>query len=277
MDYSSRAKNPRVLVISCMRQQNGLAYQVVGDKYLRALVEGAGVLPLMLPLIVDQDGHCPLLDDALALADGLFLPGSYSNVSPDRYDAARHPDNQHADEARDALALAAIPRALALNLPVFAVCRGMQELNVAQGGTLHQSVRSVEGYDDHREDPTTSLDAMYAPAHAVTPVAGACLASLLGQGRFQVNSLHAQGIDRLGAGLTVEAHADDGLIEAISVTGYPGFAMGVQWHPEWQHDKSRQSQTLFRAFGDACRDYRARRQATVIDALIDASATIFSA
>ena len=231
-------------------------------------------MPMAMPMIVDDAGRCPLLDEAIEMADGLFLPGSYSNMAPGRYGAAQHPDNQWLDETRDAVALAAIERAVALNLPLFAVCRGLQELNVAMGGTLHQSVRTVEGYDDHREDQAASLDAMYAPAHLVTPVAGSGFGAIVGQAGFRVNSLHAQGIDRLARGLVAEAHAEDGLIEAVRVAAHTGFALGVQWHPEWQYDQTPQSQALFKAFGAACGAYRARRQAALIHALIDVAVPV---
>lgn len=154
-------------------------------------------------------------------------------------------------------------------MPVLAVCRGFQELNVVCGGTLHQRVHEVPGLDDHREDDDAPMDTQYGPAHVVHLTPGGLLHTLAG-GRddVHVNSLHKQGIAQLGAGLAVEAVAPDGLIEAVSVVDAPAFALAVQWHPEWRHAQDPLSTAIFRAFGDACRARRhARTQAACSAAL----------
>jgi putative glutamine amidotransferase len=132
------------------------------------------------------------------------------------------------------------------------VCRGFQELNVAYGGTLHQHVHDVPGFRIHKENPDDPLDVQYGPSHAVTFTPGGVLAGITGVAGARVNSLHSQGIDRLGDGLAVEALADDGLIEAVVVRDAPGFTLGVQWHPEWKVSDDPVSMAIFRAFGKAC-------------------------
>jgi putative glutamine amidotransferase len=146
-----------------------------------------------------------------------------------------------------------IPRAIAAGLPVLAICRGFQEMNVAFGGTLHQRLHEVSGYLDHREDESAALDVQYGPAHEVLLEPGGTLQKIAGQDRLQVNSLHWQGIETLGKDLAVEARAPDGVIEAFRVSSAPNFALSVQWHPEWQFEKNPFSRALFAAFGDASR------------------------
>jgi putative glutamine amidotransferase len=157
------------------------------------------------------------------------------------------------DPHRDATTLSLIPRAVASGIPVFGVCRGFQEMNVAMGGTLHQRVHEVAGFNDHREDKEQSLDVQYAPAHEVVLEPGSLLRSLASGDRIQVNSLHGQGVDRLAPDLVIEARAPDGLVEAFRVRSAPSFALAVQWHPEWQVMRNPFSQALFAEFGKAAR------------------------
>ena len=138
-------------------------------------------------------------------------------------------------------------------LPLLAICRGFQELNVAYGGTLHQRLHEVPGLLMHKEDETQPLESQYAPAHEVRLTRGGLLARIAGRDEIKVNSLHSQGIDRLGDGLAVEGQATDGVVEAVRVADAPGFAVAVQWHPEWQVLKNDFSKALFAAFGDAAR------------------------
>jgi putative glutamine amidotransferase len=143
-------------------------------------------------------------------------------------------------------------------VPLFALCRGFQELNVVLGGTLHQHVHEVEGYHDHRENPDEPLDVQYGPSHDVHLVEGGLLRDLAGKDTVTVNSLHSQGVARLANGVTVEALADDGLIEAFRVDSAKGFALAIQWHPEWKVMENGFSMAIFKAFGDACRAYAGR-------------------
>ena len=186
--------------------------------------------------------------------DGLLLSGSPSNVEPARYGAAKdHTPDRH-DPERDETTLPLIRAALARGLPVLAICRGIQELNVALGGSLHQQVQDIPGRMDHRGGSGSNAH-RYRAKHAVALSGG--LAGIFGKPGIMVNSLHEQGIDRPGEGLVVEAVAPDGMIEGVRVAGAPGWAFGVQWHPEWGYADNADSMALFRAFGDACRAYSA--------------------
>ena len=157
------------------------------------------------------------------------------------------------DPARDLTTLNLIPKAIAKGVPVLAICRGFQEMNIALGGTLWQKVQDVPGMRDHREDKEQPLDVQYAPAHEIELVRGGYLHGLAGADRVVVNSLHSQGVQTLGGNLEIEARAPDGLIEAFRVSNAPGFALAVQWHPEWQVLKNPFSHAMFAAFGDAAR------------------------
>ncbi len=231
-------------------------FQMVGEKYLRALINGADALPLMTPVMPDEVD----IDELLAQFDGVFLTGSYSNVEPHHYDGEPSEEGTLHDPHRDAVTLPLVKRALERGVPVFAVCRGFQELNVALGGTLHQKVHEVPGYHNHLENKDDPLDVQYGPSHEVNLVEGGLLHRLAGSDRVMVNSLHAQGVARLADGVTVEAVADDGLIEAFRVDDAAGFSLAVQWHPEWQVMENGFSMAMFKAFGDACRLRAGERQ-----------------
>ncbi|HEX9207550.1 MAG TPA: gamma-glutamyl-gamma-aminobutyrate hydrolase family protein, partial [Steroidobacteraceae bacterium] len=169
------------------------------------------------------------------------------------------PDTWH-DPHRDATTLPLIPRVVAAGMPLFAICRGFQEMNVAYGGTLWQKVQEVPGFADHRENKEDPLEVQYAPVHEVELVPGGELHRIAGRDRVEVNSLHAQGVQRLGDGLEIEARAPDGLVEGFRVRQAPGFALAVQWHPEWQVMKNPFSRALFAAFGAAARAHAKGRR-----------------
>ena len=229
---------------------------MVGEKYLRALFEAADVLPLMMPALAD---HVEI-DELLARLDGIFLTGSYSNIEPHHYGGEPSVEGTLHDPHRDAVTLPLTRRALEQGVPLFAVCRGFQELNVALGGTLHQKVQEVPGYNNHLENKNDPLDVQYGPSHPVNLPENGLLRGLLGSDTAMVNSLHEQGVAKLADGVTVEAVAEDGLIEAFRVDDVPGFALAVQWHPEWKATENEFSGVIFRAFGDACRERAKRRQ-----------------
>jgi putative glutamine amidotransferase len=224
-------------------------FHMAGEKYIQAVAAGANAVPVLVPALGSELDLRSLLD----ACDGLLLTGSASNVEPHQYGGpASEPGTLH-DPDRDATTLPLISRAVTAGLPVLAICRGFQEMNVAFGGTLHQRLHEIPGHFDHREDESAPLEVQYGPAHEVLLEPGGILRDLAGGERLQVNSLHWQGIDRLGAGLAVEARAADGLIEAFRVAAAPSFALSVQWHPEWQFDKNPFSSALFAAFGEASR------------------------
>ncbi|MDH3612747.1 MAG: gamma-glutamyl-gamma-aminobutyrate hydrolase family protein [Gammaproteobacteria bacterium] len=231
-------------------------FHVVGEKYLQALIDGADALPLIIPVLAEHID----IDDILRHVDGVLLTGSPSNVEPHHYDGEPSEPGTLHDPHRDAATLPLTRRALDAGVPLLAVCRGFQELNVVLGGTLHQKVHEVPGYHTHRENPDDPLDAQYGPSHAVNLVAGGMLHKLAGATTVTVNSLHSQGVARLASGVTVEAVADDGLIEGFSVDSVHGFAVAVQWHPEWKVTQDDFSMAIFKAFGAACREYAGRRQ-----------------
>ena len=225
-------------------------FHVVGDKYARAVLDAAGGLPLLIPALAEELG----LDELLARLDGVMFTGSHSNVEPHHYSGPPSEPGTLHDPARDATTLPLIRKAVAAGVPVLGICRGFQEMNVAFGGTLHQKVHEVEGRHDHREDTSLELDVQYGPLTRLFSSRGGCCTALTGQDRIQVNSLHSQGIDRLGPGLAVEARAPDGLIEAFRVEHAKAFAVAVQWHPEWKVMSNPFSRALFAAFGAAARE-----------------------
>lgn len=241
-------QKPVVLIPADVKQMGDHPFHAVGQKYLMAVAEAAGALPLLVPAISDYID----LDELLALADGVLLTGSPSNVHPSHFGQAVHDMTLPLDPARDALTLKLIHTCIAQSVPLLAICRGFQELNVAFGGSLHQAVHEVAGKMDHREPDDLTLDEQYAVSHPVKIVPQGLLASIVGVDEMMVNSLHGQGVDQLGAGLKAEAYAPDGLIEAVSVAEAKAFTLGVQWHPEWKVTQNPQYLAIFKAFGEAC-------------------------
>jgi len=225
-------------------------FHMVGEKYARAVLDASGAAPLLIPSLADELGF----DELLQRLDGLLFTGSPSNVEPHLYEGAPSAPGTLHDPARDATTLPLIRKAVRAGVPVFGICRGFQEMNVAFGGTLHQKLHEVPGYLDHRDDGSQPLEVQYGPAHDVTLEPGGVLRSLAASERIQVNSLHNQGIDRLGAELAVEARAPDGVIEAFRVRDAQRFALAVQWHPEWKVMSNPFSRALFAAFGQASRE-----------------------
>jgi putative glutamine amidotransferase len=225
-------------------------FHMVGEKYARAVLDAAGAAPLLIPSLADELGF----DELLQRLDGLLFTGSPSNVEPHLYEGAPSAPGTLHDPARDATTLPLIRKAVRAGVPVFGICRGFQEMNVAFGGTLHQRLHEVPGHLDHRDDETQPLEVQYGPAHDVTLEPGGVLRALALSDTIQVNSLHNQGIDRLGAELAVEARAPDGVIEAFRVRDAQRFALAVQWHPEWKVMSNPFSRALFAAFGQASRE-----------------------
>lgn len=239
---------PLVAVIACRREVEGHPAHMVTDKYLTAL-RTYGLDPVVLPVWEDTDpDHARRL---LSHFDGLLLTGSHTNVEPARYGAEKAPENTRDDKDRDAAAMAWLPASLERGMPLLCICRGFQELNVAFGGTLYQAVQNQPGKLDHRE-PEGDAEQQYAPSHELSIEPDGVLAGLYPERSARVNSLHQQGIDRLGDGLSVEGVAPDGLIEAISVRDARAFALGVQWHPEWQPTSHPLYDAIFQGFAAAC-------------------------
>lgn len=247
-------QKPVVLIPACNRMIGAHPFHVAGKKYIDA-VRLAGCLPLIVPFV-----HASEVDELLDHADGVLLTGSPSNVHPSHFGEEVHDTTLPLDIDRDAWTLPLIPRALQRGIPLFAICRGFQEANVALGGSLHQAVQEVPGQRDHRGATEGPAELQYGLAHEVHVEAGGLLASIVDQAEFQVNSVHGQGVKRLATGLRVEARAPDGLVEAFSMPEARSFNLCVQWHPEWQAAHNPISLKLFKAFGAACQTFRNHRE-----------------
>jgi putative glutamine amidotransferase len=235
------------------RMEGRFIVQAVGERNLRAIAEVAGALPLMFagaPEITD-------IGALLEVVDGVLLTGARANVHPTRFQTEPHPKHEPYDERRDSVALPLAEACVARGVPIFGVCRGLQEMNVAFGGTLHPEIREIPGRMNHRmprlangeihPDPAV----IFADRHEVRLVPGGTFARLLGRETIRVNSLHGQGIQDLGKRVVVEGVAEDGTIEAIRIADAPGFALGVQWHAEHDPRGNAVNRALFEAFGAA--------------------------
>lgn len=251
----SNSAKPLVLVPACNRMMGEHPFHMAGQKYIEA-IRLAGCLPLIVPPVTADE-----LDALLAMAHGVLLTGSQSNVHPSHFGEAVHDESLPLDVARDDWTLPLIPKALALGMPLFAICRGFQEVNVALGGSLHQAVQEQPGFADHR-GAGGPPELHYAVAHPVQIHPGGLLAALLGQADIEVNSSHGQGVKMLAPGLRIEATAPDGIVEAFSADDTEGFNLSLQWHPEWRAASNPISTALFQAFGQACTDYQGRHPKT---------------
>lgn len=250
------AGRPVIGIPADRRMHGGHPFHQAGEKYVRAVTDCVDGIPLVIPVLAD---HLEI-DELLQRMDGVLFTGSPSDIEPHHYAGTPSaPDTLH-DPHRDALTLPLARRALATGVPVFAICRGFQELNVALGGSLHQKVAEVPGYHSHKENAADPLDVQYGPSHDVVLTEGGLLRSLTEAATVTVNSLHGQGVAQLADGLIVEATADDGLIEAFRVAAARGFNLAVQWHPEWRASENEFSTAMFKAFGEACRLRAAERQ-----------------
>jgi putative glutamine amidotransferase len=246
---------PMVAVVADVRDFDNYRWHAAPLPYLEAALAVAGVMPLIVPAFGERVDY----ESLLARVDGVLLTGSKSNVHPSNYGEAASPDHEPYDEARDATALPLIRAAIDKGVPLFAICRGMQELNVALGGSIAHEIHAREGIADHRAPESDDQDVRFQLMHDVGIEPGSCLAGVFGASRVKVNSLHRQAIEKLAPGLAVEATADDGTVEAVTVEGAKGFVVGVQWHPEYWAGTDKPSGALFRAFGDAVRAYAAKR------------------
>jgi putative glutamine amidotransferase len=249
-----RTHKPVVWLPACHRHLD-LAdpggYTVLADRYAGA-VTALGLQPVLFPM-----AGAPDVPDLLPMVDGVLLTGSPSNVDASRFGAAALPDDL-LDPRRDALTMALVPAAIAARTPLFGVCRGMQEMNVALGGSLHQQLHSEPGLMDHREPDDEELAVQFAARHEVRLAPGSAFARWAGGTTAQVNSLHGQGIKRLGEGLVAEAFAPDGLVEGVRVAHAQAFAFGVQWHPEWRHETNPFYARTLEAFAQACAGHQRR-------------------
>lgn len=243
---------PIVALVADTREFDGHIWHCSPTQYLRAALDVGGVLPLIVPAFGDDID----IDGLLSRVDGVLISGSKTNVHPSRYGVEPTAKHEPFDLARDATSLPLIAAAVAKGVPLFAICRGIQEMNVALGGSLATEIQEGDGRMDHREPQSTDKDVRFQLAHPIT--ASGCIGAIIGEAPLQVNSLHRQAISTLAPRLQAEATAADGTVEAVSVIDAKGFAIGVQWHPEYWAQTDTPSRQLFEAFGAAVRSYAAR-------------------
>ena len=246
---STAKRKPVVLMSMGAQERKGHDYQVMTHKYIVPLVEIAGCLPLLVPTCCGTDD----LEQYLDMADGVYLTGAGSNIDPALYGQDIPDAPGPFDAARDTMTADLIKAMLDLGKPVFGVCRGFQEINVAFGGTLRRDMASGEAPVPHHAPDDVHFNAMFDHEHRVDLTPGGVLATAFGVEAATVNSVHYQGVDRLGDGLAVEAVAPDGVVEAVSATVNDASVLAVQWHPEWRTELNPQSQVFFQLFGRALR------------------------
>ncbi|MEL6505559.1 MAG: gamma-glutamyl-gamma-aminobutyrate hydrolase family protein [Pseudomonadota bacterium] len=257
---------PLIAVTSDYKSVDPYMWHAVPAPYVDAAADVAGVIPLALPSLGDRLD----LDGLLDRVEGVLVTGSRSNVHPSHYDVAPTKDHEPFDPDRDATTLPLIRRAIERGVPLLAICRGIQELNVALGGSItaaFQKNRQIEGHGYPWEG---TLDERFAMAHGLKIKPGSCLEGILGdavaEASVPVNSLHTQALDRLGARIEVEAVAMDGTVEAVTVKDAPGFVIGVQWHPEYWASTDTASNRILAAFGDAARAHLAAKTGMAVAA-----------
>lgn len=255
---SSRVVKPLIGISCCTKLFGvfGMPNHAASDTYVRATDEVIGAVPVLVP----ANGPTADVETLLDRLDGIILTGSRSNVQPSLYDGPPHVEGTPEDPARDDVTLPLIRAAVARGVPVLAICRGFQEMNVALGGSLHQRLQDIPGRMDHSTPMQPAASVRQGKAHMVRIVPGGWLHRLAGTSEIKVNSLHNQGVDRLAPGLVVEGVAPDGTIEAVRAVAChdspaPGFAVGVQWHPEYDWRADAVSRAIFEQFGDAVRAY----------------------
>lgn len=214
-----------------------------------AIAQVTGAMPMLIPASPDVVTTAELID----LFDGFLLTGGRPNVHPEEYGQEPTPAHGDFDRDRDRVVLPLVRAAVDAGKPILGICRGFQEFNVAYGGSLHAEIRDLPGRMNHRMPPDGTLEEKFELRHTISLTPGGKFARIFGAEEVMVNSLHGQGIDAPGARIEVEGYAPDGTPEAIHVAGAPGFAMAVQWHPEWNAGLDGVSRPLFEAFGDAIR------------------------
>jgi putative glutamine amidotransferase len=246
---------PVILVTPDVRSFQGYDWHAAPHSYLDATISRAGAMPLILPAFGDRLDLGAVLDRV----DGVLCTGSRSNVYPALYGVTPSPEMEPYDHQRDATTLPLIRLAVERGVPLLCICRGLQELNVALGGSLMSEVQEKEGRMDHRAPETDLQEARFAIRHPVHVAAGGCLGRILGGDTVDVNSLHRQAIGHIAPSLQIEAVASDGVIEAVSVKDAKGFTLGVQWHPEYWVATDGPSAQIFDAFGAAAHEYAAGR------------------
>ncbi len=247
---------PIIAVTSDIKFNDIFEWHCAPRTFINAVLKGADSIPLIVPSLPDESA----LDEILDHVDGVLLTGARSNVYPKLYGTEPTKSHEPHDHERDATTLPLARKALERGIPLLAICRGIQELNVALGGTLSSEIQEDEGRRDHRAPESDNNDVRFQIAHNIHIEEGSCLSDILGTGEVPVNSLHRQAIRIPATNLAVEAVAEDGTIEAVSVIGAKSFALGVQWHPEYWVESDTPSAKIFAAFGKAAHQYVRQKQ-----------------
>lgn len=253
----SQPSRPLIAVPTDVKHFENYTWHAAPQQYLAAAIEGAGVTPLLVPSFGPEMD----ISAVLSAVDGVLITGSKSNVHPALYGVEPDPAYEPYDTARDATSIPLIRAAIDKGVPLLAICRGIQELNVALGGTLATEIQSLAGRMDHRALQSEDQAERFAIQHAIKISPNSCLADILGAEDVRVNSVHRQAIDRPAPRLAIEAIADDGTIEAVSVKDAKGFVVGVQWHPEYWVKTDAPSRKIFAAFGEVVRAHQKARTA----------------
>ena len=231
-----------------------------GKRYVNSVMNFSKVIPILIPACIGKND----LRALLARIDGVVLTGGRANIEPQHYGGREFPIDEPIDPDRDKVVLDIIPECLKREMPIFGICRGIQEINVACGGTLFYRVHHENGKNDHRmpQNDDAAIEDIFKPKHEIRFTENNLFTTFVEEDRFTVNSLHGQGIDKLGGGLTVEAFSEDGLIEAISVTDYKAFGVGVQWHAEFhpEREENKLNKILFKKFGESCMAFHSTRR-----------------
>lgn len=258
---------PLIGINADVRDNNGMDFISMGLKYVTAVIDGADGIPVMVPSLGDAEhGGDIHIDELIERLDGLVLTGGRANVEPHHYNGEPFRPETLRDPLRDATTLPLARKSIAAGLPLFGICRGIQEINVALGGSLHPYLWELEGIDDHRMPQTDVTANRFALRHPVNLSRGGLFADLarragIGDDAVMVNSLHGQAIDQVADGLQVEAVSEDGVIEGVSMPGSASFVVGVQWHAEYKIETHALNRALFEAFGYAARRRAAARAA----------------
>ncbi len=257
---------PLIAVTTDIKTVDPYLWHAVPSAYVDAAADVAGVLPLLAPNLGDRLDVDTLLDRV----DGVLVTGSRSNVHPSHYGVEPTKDHEPFDPDRDATTLPLIRRAIERGVPLLAICRGIQELNVALGGSITAAFQKTRAIENHGYPWEGTLDERFRLAHAIDIAEGSCIADILSEdmaaGPVKVNSLHTQALDQLGKNIRVEAIAEDGTVEAVSVDGAAGYVVGVQWHPEYWAATDSPSNRILKSFGAAARAYLANKAGLAVAA-----------
>ena len=255
-----------IVGVSCnLKVDDRFRHHGTSEGSVSAVLDAARAVPLLIPALGERADPDAVLD----AVDGIMLTGGVSNIEPHHYGQEPAPGEDVRDPGRDVLAFALVRGAVRKGVPLLGVCRGIQEMNVALGGTLHQRLHEVPGRRDHRRNREVPFEDSIAPRDRLTLTPGGLLSVWLGRGKAVVNSLHGQGIDRIAPALAVEAMADDGTIEAVRVREASTFAVGVQWHVEIEALEQPLNRAILAAFGDAVRRRAMRRRPASVQEAAD--------